>query len=190
GSPRVPSRLPARRDTRPGTSWPVLRHLELAELAQLLEQAIRPLGLRGVDDAEREADVDEHIVANARLGQLFQADAADGTTELRPAHADAAVGEDLDDAARDGEAHQPRSRSASRRAAMAAWPRARPPSFAGTWRCVYTWNPSRARASSAAARSRAFWKTPPIRATAPIPVRRRIRSHTWGARVAGLTWEV
>ena len=62
-----------------------LGHFELAELTELLEEAVGPLGLLGVDLAEGEADVDEHVVAEAGLRQMLETDLAHGARRSRRA---------------------------------------------------------------------------------------------------------
>src|SRR5262245_34194274 len=123
---------PARRDTRRGTSQGRLRHLEVVELVQFLEELVGALGLLRIHAAQREAHVDEHVVSEPGLGQMLETGLLDRATEVDASHPEPALLVDLDDLAGYGEAHQPFSCLERSRAATAAWPSARPPSFEGT----------------------------------------------------------
>src|SRR5581483_10588875 len=78
------------------------RLVEPLEAREEVEDAAR---LRLVDPGEREADVDEHVVAGARLRDVLEADALPDPPELDVAHEHVAVVGDLEHAARNAEAH-------------------------------------------------------------------------------------
>src|SRR5215469_7819948 len=131
-SPTGSSLPPGRRGTRRGTSRGALGHLELVEQAQLFEELVGPLRLRRVHHAEGESHVDEDVVPHRGLGELLETGLLHGAAEIDAPHAQTVVLEDLEDFPGDRQAHQWRLPFWSIRAAIAACPRARPPSLGGT----------------------------------------------------------
>src|SRR4030095_14245180 len=120
------------RGTRRGTSRLGVRHFKLTELAQLLEESLGPLGLFGIDLAQGEADVDEHVVAEPGIRQVLEAHLPYGAAKVGAPHPEPAVLEDLYHLAGDGEAHYEFPGAAARRRPPPACPSDGPPSFVGT----------------------------------------------------------
>ena len=77
--------------------------VELIHLFEELEHATR-LGL--VDARQREADVDEHVVVGADLGDMLEADAPADPAELDFTHQDVVFAIGLEDSSRDRKTHR------------------------------------------------------------------------------------
>ena len=105
-----------------------------------------------------------------------------------PGQREGGSGEVVGDRQRRG--RPPRSpRIAPPRPATATWPRARPPSFGGTSRCVSTSKSSRRKLGCGSRRtSSTFWNTPPLSATTSSPVRSRDCPAVSATSRATATW--
>src|SRR5262249_7039859 len=107
GSRSAPSTPRAHPDTRRGTSCGWLRHLQVVELVQFLEELVGALGFLRIHPAQREAHMDDHVVSQPGLGQMLQTRLLDRATEVHASHPESAFLVDFDDSAGYGEAHQP-----------------------------------------------------------------------------------
>ena len=119
---------------RPGQRGRVLQSPPARPSVEELEDLRR---LLLVDDADGEADVDEHVVADLRLGHVGEADLLDDAAEAHPAHRHAAAGSSVDlqrscPGLPDTSFASLPTLAALRRAATATCPRLMPPSFGGT----------------------------------------------------------
>ena len=103
------------------------------------------LGLAGVDDRDRDADVHEHVVAGPRLGRAGQADDLDHAAEAdAPAALQRVFALGVEELPWDGEAHGDQGiRTVVRfQRAPRAWPAAIAPSLGGSSRGTRTSNPA------------------------------------------------
>src|SRR5262245_64827450 len=110
-------RRPAGRGTRRGISWRAIGS-QLAGLSESLEDAVGPGGLLRVDPRQREADVDEDVLADGGVLDVVEADVARDAREAHGADAQPAVVAHGHDLAWNAEAH-PASPPAPRRRARA-----------------------------------------------------------------------